>query len=230
MSWKGTGRSGYGDQAILGDYDDWDGLSMNGRQFKNRETKESRDLSGADYWHQRKAIEPKMLEDIPTYVNGRPNIQAFAEPVTKPKATVKKKTAFQSISLADSNYERLCGLSDALDTQLDNGELSFEDWTYARRQIDERLAKAWSRLCRGRNWNESGESLDSSLDSGLSFSLEDVQEARDIGEKQRVKRELTGWGTIDDLSEENVFKGLFCSVKKVMMFVQKVNAVLKESF
>ena len=26
MSWKGTGRSGYGDQAILGDYDDWDGF------------------------------------------------------------------------------------------------------------------------------------------------------------------------------------------------------------
>jgi len=156
------------------------------------------------------------------------NTAAYAEP--EKKAPAKKKTAFQSISLADSNYERLCGLSDALDTQLDNGELSFEDWTYARRQIDERLAKAWSRLCRLRNWNESGESLDNSLDSSLSFSLEDVQEARDIGEKQRVKRELTGWSTIDDLSEENVFKGLFCSVKKVMMFIQKVNAVLKESF
>lgn len=24
--WKGCGRSGYGDQAILGDYDDWDGF------------------------------------------------------------------------------------------------------------------------------------------------------------------------------------------------------------
>lgn len=38
--WKGCGRSGYGDQAILGDYNDWDGLSMNGRQWKNRETKD----------------------------------------------------------------------------------------------------------------------------------------------------------------------------------------------
>jgi len=157
--------------------------------------------------------------------NGKANIGLFEE---KPKAPAKKKTAFQSISLADSNYERLCGLSDALDTQLDNGELSFEDWTYARRQIDERLAKAWSRLCRLRNWNESGESLDNHLDSGLSFSLEDVgvntrQEARDIGEKQRVKRELTGWGTIDSLSEENCFRGLFCKVKKVMMFIKSIN-------
>jgi len=220
--WKGCGRSGIGDQTILGEYDDWSGLSMNGRQWKSRETKETRDLSGADLWHQRKALEPKMLEDIPTYVNGRPNIQAFAEPVSKPKAPAKKKTAFQSISLADSNYERLCGLSDALDTQLDNGELSFEDWTYARRQIDERLAKAWSRLCRARNWNESGESLDNSLDSGLSFSLEDIQEVRDVGEKQRVKRELTGNEVFDRLSENNVFLGLFIKVKKILKFIETI--------
>lgn len=33
MTWKGTGRSGIGNQTILGDYDDFDGLSMNGREF-----------------------------------------------------------------------------------------------------------------------------------------------------------------------------------------------------
>ena len=155
--------------------------------------------------------------------NGKANIGLFEE---KPKAPAKKKTAFQSISLADSNYERLCGLSDALDTQLDNGELSFEDWCYARRQIDERLAKAWSRLCKCRGWDENGKDVDSSVNSGLSFSLEDVQEVRDIGEKQRVKRELTGWSTIDSLSEENCFRGLFCKVKKIMMFLQKIKQQL----
>lgn len=77
--WKGVGRSGIGDQTIIGEYDDFDGLSMNGRQWKNPLTKETRDLSGADYWHMRKAIEPKSFEDIPTFVNGRPNIQAFSE-------------------------------------------------------------------------------------------------------------------------------------------------------
>ena len=146
------------------------------------------------------------------------NTAAYAEP--EKKAPAKKKTAFQSISLADSNYERLCGLSDALDTQLDNGELSFEDWTYARRQIDERLAKAWSRLCRARNWSESGESLDNHLDSGLTFSLEDIQEARDVGGKQRVKRELTGNEVFDSLSETNVFLGLFIKVKKMMKIMK----------
>lgn len=31
--WKGTGRSGIGDQTIIGEYEDWDGLSMNGKEF-----------------------------------------------------------------------------------------------------------------------------------------------------------------------------------------------------
>ena len=220
--WTGKGRSGIGDTNIQGTWEDWDGLSPNGRQYKNTITQETRNLSGQEYWNARKADYPKQEPEV--WKNGMANIKAFADPVTATtKAPAKKKTAFQSVSLADSNYERLCGLSDALDTQLDNGELSFEDWTYARRQIDERLAKAWSRLCRLRNWSESGEPLDNHLDSGLSFSLEDIQEARDIGEKQRVKRELTGNQVFDSLSQNNVFLGLFIKVKKIMKIMKALN-------
>lgn len=166
-------------------------------------------------------IGQRLKESTDLYLaNGKANIGLFEE---KPKAPAKKKTAFQSISLADSNYERLCGLSDALDTQLDNGELSFEDWTYARRQIDGRLAKAWSRLCKARNWDENGESLDSSLEEGLTFSMEDIEESPFRWEKQRVKRELTGNVVFDSLSENNVFLGLFIKVKKIMMFIETLN-------
>lgn len=148
------------------------------------------------------------------------NTAAYAEP--EKKAPAKKKTAFQSISLADSNYERLCGLSDALDTQLDNGELSFEDWTYARRQIDQRLAKAWSRLCRARNWNESGESLDSHPEHGLTFSLEDVQSQQIVEKNKRKTHVHTGWVVVDGLREDNCFRGLFCKVKQVMLFIERI--------
>lgn len=199
------------------EYDEGD--TYNGQQIGNRAQKSVGVLfeRDGDQW---KVGKP--FEDIPTYVNGRPNIQAFAEPISKPKTPAKKKTAFQSISLADSNYERLCGLSDALDTQLDNGELSFEDWTYARRQIDQRLAKAWSRLCKARNWNESGESLDSSLDCGLTFSLEGVQ-SQQIVEKNKHKTHVhTGWVVVDGLSEENVFRVLFCKVKQAMLFIERI--------
>jgi len=219
--WTGKGRSGIGDTNIQGTWEDWDGLSPNGRQYKNAITQETRNLSGQEYWNARKADYPKQEPEV--WKNGRPNIQAFAEPVTKPKAPAKKKTAFQTISLPDSHYERLCGLSEALDAQLDNGELSFEDWTYARRQIDGRLAKAWSRLCLARGWNENGQTVDNSLEDGLTFSLEDIQEARDIGEKQRVKRELTGNEVFDRLSENNVFLGLFIKVKKIMKIMKVLN-------
>lgn len=148
--WKGTGRSGIGDQTIIGEYDDWSGLSMNGRQWKNPTTLETRDLSGADYWHQRKAIEPKTTQDIPTYVNGKPNIAAFAEPIAKSKAPAKTKSVLNSILLADRNYERLCGLSEQLDVELDQGQIDLESWAAARRNIDKRLEKAWDRVCKER--------------------------------------------------------------------------------
>ncbi len=219
--WTGKGRSGIGDTNIQGTWEDWDGLSPNGRQYKNAITQETRNLSGQEYWNARKADYPKQEPEV--WKNGMANIKAFGDPVTKPKAPAKKKSAFESIMLADKNYERLCALSEQLDQELDAGHIpDFESYCAARKNIDKRLASAWLRVCKERNWNESGEPLDSSLYSGLSFSLEDIQEVRDIGEKQRVKRELTGWGTIDDLSEENCFRGLFCKVKQVMMFVQKV--------
>lgn len=58
MAWDDKGRSGYGDQTIIGNYDDWCGLSMNGRQWKNELTRETRQLAGSSYWNQRKALSP----------------------------------------------------------------------------------------------------------------------------------------------------------------------------
>ena len=156
--------------------------------------------------------------------SGMANLKRYGDPVTPVTKTPAKPklTAFDKICTTDRTYSRLCALSEELDNQLENGELDLTDWSFARKQLDVKLDKAWKSVCRLRNWNESGESLDNSLDSGLSFSLEDIQEARDIGEKQRVKRELTGNDIFDSLSETNVFLGLFIKVKKIMMFLQKV--------
>lgn len=86
--WTSKGRSGFGDSTIGGDYDSWDGVSPNGKQYKNEATMETRDLSGADYWHLRKQNRP--TEAIPASLHmlnkGRANIDAYAcldEPVKK---------------------------------------------------------------------------------------------------------------------------------------------------
>jgi hypothetical protein len=88
--WNSKGRSGYGDQAIIGSYEDWEGLSMNGRQVKNELTKETRNLSGADYWHTRKAIKPtEVTPDV--WVNGRANVNGFKDDVPKVTSKAKQK-------------------------------------------------------------------------------------------------------------------------------------------
>ena len=201
------------------EYDEGD--TYNGQQIGNRNQKSIGVLieRSGDQW---KA--GNVDQQIPTFINGRANVAAFAEPVTKLKTPAKPKlTAFDKICTADRTYSRLCALSEELDNQLENGELDLTDWSFARKQLDVKLDKAWKAVCRLRNWNESGESLDSSLDSSLSFSLEDIQEARDIGEKQRVKRELTGNEVFDSLSQNNVFLGLFIKVKKIMKIMKALN-------
>ena len=150
------------------------------------------------------------------------NTAAYAEPEKKTPAK-KKVDAFSSIMLADKNYTRLSNLSEALDAQFDNGELSLEDWAAARKNIDKRLAAGWLRVCKERSWCPEGKDIDSHPEQELTFSLEDIEESSFRWEKQRVKRELTGNVVFDSLSENNVFLGLFIKVKKIMMFIETLN-------
>ena len=227
--WKGTGRSGIGDQTIIGEYEDWDGLSMNGRQWKSPHTQETRDLSGADYWHQRKALEPKVAEDIPTYVNGKPNISAFSEPVAKPKAA-KKTSAFDSIMLADRNYSRLCGLSEQLDQELDAGQIDLESWAAARRNIDQRLAKAWARVQRERGWEGQEEllALEQYPSQPLDFTL-DIEHSRGLTIDYSI---LPSDSVFSNIKDDNLFKVFYCKLLTVLSKVSKLlnngKEILKE--
>ena len=157
--------------------------------------------------------------------SGMANLKRYGDPVTPVSKTPTKPklTAFDKVCTADRTYSRLCALSEELDNQLEGGEIDLESWAYARKQLDKKLEKSWSTICRLRNWNESGESLDSSLDEGLTFSPEDIEESSFRWEKQRVKRELTGNVVFDSLRENNVFLGLFIKVKKIMMFIETLN-------
>ena len=225
--WKGCGRSGYGEQTILGDYDDWDGLSMNGRQWKNRQTKETRALSGADYWHQRKAIEPKMPEDIPTFVNGRPNISAFSEPVAQ-KKPAKKKSVADSIDLAQKHFDRIEKLSEELDNEYFNGEIDQTRYDLLRYKLDERLIKAWNRLEKenGPIWQKEDREFE---ENNLTFSLDDVKWDTAANDKEKSfkalaktadKSAITGqdWLSLalKDCKDSNVFLIGFCAIIKLI--------------
>lgn len=93
--WNSKGRSGYGDSTLQGDYNSWDGISPNGRQYRNEITQETRDLSGSDYWHLRKQNRPDNVipESMHMLNKDRANIQAYAD-----KEPVKKAS---SVSIKD---------------------------------------------------------------------------------------------------------------------------------
>ena len=230
--WKGTGRSGIGEQTILGDYDDWDGLSMNGRQWKNRQTKETRDLSGSDYWHQRKAIEPKMPEDIPTFVNGRPNISAFAEPVVQ-KRPVKKKSVADKIDLAQRNFDRIEKLSEELDEEYFSGEIDQAHYDLLRYKLDKRLLAAWDRLEKenGPIWQKEDREFEEN--NSLTFSLDDVKWNTAAKDKEKSTKALAktadkslikGEGYVSlalkDCKDSNVFLIGFCAIMKLIKKVK----------
>ena len=229
--WKGTGRSGIGEQTILGNYDDWDGLSMNGRQWKNRETKETRDLSGSDYWHQRKAIEPKMPEDVPTFVKGRPNISAFAEPEPVRKVKPKKSVA-DSIDLAQKHFDRIEKLSEELDNEYFDGEIDEEYYNLLRYKLDKRLLAAWNRLERenGPIWQKEDREFE---ENNLTFSLDDVKWDTSTKGKEKSFKSLVktadkslikGEGCVSlalkDCKDSNVFLVGFCAIIKLIKKVK----------
>ena len=83
--------------------------------------------------------------------NGKANTKAFADEAPKPKAK-KKRSIVERVSLADSHYNRLEALSLELDKELENGNVSFEDYAYLRQVMDSRLEKAWKRLAKARGF------------------------------------------------------------------------------
>ena len=126
--WNSTGRSGYGESTIQGNYDSWDGLSRNGRQYKNEATMETRDLSGADYWHLRKQNRP--TEEIPAslhMIGNKANIGAYGEP-----DKLKKKSSLtiqQKILPQASRVERLTEQMKELVQEYQKGNIDIEEYS-----------------------------------------------------------------------------------------------------
>ena len=126
--WNSTGRSGYGESTIQGNYDSWDGLSRNGRQYKNEATMETRDLSGADYWHLRKQNRP--TEEIPAslhMIGNKANIGAYGEP-----DKLKKKSSLtiqQKILPQASRVERLTEQMRDLVAEYKAGNIDIEEYS-----------------------------------------------------------------------------------------------------
>lgn len=208
--WKGKGRSGIGDTNIQGTWEDFDGLSPNGRQYKNAITQECRNLSGSDYWFARKADYPK--QEPETWVNGKANVNAFrdtpSKPPTKPKA---KRSAFQLACLSDNNYERLQRISESLDDDLESGVLSVDDWQYAKKNLQPRLDRAWKKIAQNRGWDEDEQEIEE--------SYQPIQTNTEHSWVKRFTKDIEPSNLIfNELREDNVFRIAYLVIKRIRGF------------
>lgn len=145
--------------------------------------------------------------------DGKANVALYADEAPKPKAK-KKRSIVERVSLADSHYNRLEALSLELDKELENGNVSFEDYAYLRQVMDGRLEKAWQRLAKARGFVE--EELE--WESHNSFN-ENVDFDRKIPSKQSFSQgvlidysKVNMPAVFDSLKDDNVFKKVcyFC--------------------
>jgi hypothetical protein len=123
--------------------------------------------------------------------NGKANTKAFADEAPKPNAK-KKRSIVERVSLADSHYNRLEALSLELDKELENGNVSLEDYAYLRQVMDSRLEKAWNRLAKARGF------IDDNLE-GLSeaYSHNSYRQNVDFDSKNPSKQSVFSSVSID---------------------------------
>jgi hypothetical protein len=173
-------------------------------------------------------------EVVPLYDQyGNANIKAFSDEalLAKKKSQTKKTSAFDSIMLADRNYSRLCGLSEQLDAELDQGLIDLESWAAARKNIDQRLAKAWARVQRERGWEGQEEllALEQYPSQPLDFTL-DIGHSRAL----RINANPIDYSVLpqdslfNSLSDENLFKISYTKLLTAVKWMAKIAATGKK--
>lgn len=215
--WQSKGRSGYGDSTLQGDYDDWQGLSRNGRQWKSEATHLTRSLSGHDYWHLRKQIRP--TEEIPqdmyavndtvslchTLPNGKTNLLAYADRPTpvKSKVSIKDKILPQFKRLQTLRTQMI-----DLEKAYRAGEMDIKEYSLLREVIVVKINRAEVLYRKAISVKAS------SYDDDYDYSPEDTAQTWEETYKvsgvyasescDHVQGESVSW--LDELSDENCFK------------------------
>ena len=159
--------------------------------------------------------------------SGMANLKRYGDPVEqKPKVQTKPKlSAFDKVCTADRSYEKLCTLSEELDQQLDTKQISWDDYIYARKQLDKKLERAWGAVCRNRGWTNDNEELQTySLDTKAH-----IEHSRVLTIDYSI---LPSNSVFSSLKDENFFKQCAClvltSYKALSKLLNNGKEILKE--
>lgn len=146
-------RSGIGATVEDGTQEDWEGLSRNGRQWRNPLTREVRNLSGSAYWELRKAqsADEIIKPDVWTK-DGKPNIKAFSDEalgLNQKKHPAKKTVPIaQQIVPQEKTLDRLDKQEAELYKAFENEKISEEEFKQLIFALEQKRHRAWKSRCK----------------------------------------------------------------------------------
>lgn len=195
-------RSGVGATCEDGTQDEWEGLSRNGRQWRNPLTREVRNLSGSAYWELRKAqsADEIIKPDVWTK-DGKPNIKAFSDEALglAQKKTPAKKTIpiAHQIVPQEKTLDRLDKQEAELYKAFKNEEISEEEFKQLIFALEQKRQRAWKSRCKAL-----GVDPDESTDEEMPSEWQDQAEI--VGKNNVEKRDWWEGGNVFILTHKKL--------------------------
>lgn len=206
-------RSGVGATYKDGTQDEWEGLSRNGRQWRNPLTREVRNLSGSAYWELRKAqsADEIIKPDVWTK-DGKPNIKAFSDEalgLNQKKAPVKKTVPIaHQIVPQEKTLDRLDKQEAELYKAFENEEISEEEFKQLIFALEQKRHRAWKSRCKALGIADDVEDEE---------MLPEGQERGEIvGKNSTQKRDWWEGGNVFILTHKKLKEGLKSALNKKM--------------
>jgi len=195
-------RSGVGATCEDGTQEDWEGLSRNGRQWRNPLTREVRNLAGSAYWELRKAqsADEIIKPDVWTK-DGKPNIKAFSDEalgLNQKKSPSKKTTPIaHQIVPQERTLDRLDKQEAELYKTFENEEISEEEFKQLIFALEQKRHRAWKSRCKAL-----GVDPDESTDDEMLPEWQDRPEI--VGKNSTQKRDWWEGGNVFILTHKKL--------------------------
>lgn len=152
------------------------------------------------------------------------NTAAYSDDALDKRKGRKKLSAFERICTAERAYDRLEKLSEDLDNEYERGILEHTDYAYARRQLDEKMSRAWKRVEKLRGWEDESHPKDDWVDGWDAYEYPEnitpeILKPKEPKQRNIVNIYVTGNSVIDGLSDDNIFKKIgmiYYAIKKIV--------------
>lgn len=152
--------------------------------------------------------------------NGMANLKRYGDPVEEQKKAKPKASVADKIDLAQRHFDRIEQLSIDLDTEYFAGELDEERYELLRFKMNERLAKAWDRLCKDNAiiWQKQDEKLLTEEQVKAKLQIKEKSDCflGKMADKSLLSENGWGWQALRSCHENNVFLIGICGIMKLV--------------